>query len=137
MTKECNKCKAILPIERFSPHRNSHLSTCKSCRNSLMRDRLKNNPLARSHHLKLVSSRKEKLRQELDELKNRPCLDCGGTFPPECMDFDHVSGIKLDKVSTLFTHHSRDKVKTELQKCELVCANCHRIRTKRRAKVKE
>ena len=63
------------------------------------------------------------------ELKNHPCMDCGGTFPPECMDFDHVRGEKVCGVG-LLVEDTTGKLDAEIAKCDLVCANCHRIRTK-------
>lgn len=73
-----------------------------------------------------------------DNLKAHPCMDCGGTFPPECMDFDHVRGNKLEEISVL----ARSSVPLEIlllevMKCDLVCANCHRTRTKQRRSKKE
>ena len=64
-------------------------------------------------------------------LKDKPCVDCGGKFPPECMDFDHVRGEKLFSVMMRLTA-SKVRLETEIAKCDLVCANCHRIRTKKR-----
>jgi hypothetical protein len=72
-----------------------------------------------------------KKTQFLAELKDRPCLDCGGKFPPECMDFDHVRGEKLFGVGTGVTK-GYATILAEIEKCEIVCANCHRIRTKSR-----
>lgn len=62
------------------------------------------------------------------ELKARPCTDCGQTFPNCAMEFDHVRGEKL------FSLHSAgprtvESLMAEIAKCDLVCANCHRIRT--------
>lgn len=71
-------------------------------------------------------------RSALAELKSGPCLDCGLTFPAECMDFDHVIEGKVDRVSQLAWNGPWDLVLEEIKKCELVCANCHRIRTKNR-----
>lgn len=68
----------------------------------------------------------------LDGLKNVPCQDCGGRFPPECMDFDHVRGEKLFGIGANVSKVPLAKLMAEIEKCELVCANCHRIRTKRR-----
>jgi hypothetical protein len=49
------------------------------------------------------------------------------------MDFDHVSGKKENNVGTMVAHGwNRDRVLAEIAKCDLVCANCHRIRTKKR-----
>jgi hypothetical protein len=43
------------------------------------------------------------------------------------MDFDHVTGIKIRNVSAMLS--SESAMMTEIAKCELVCGNCHRIRT--------
>lgn len=62
--------------------------------------------------------------------ESSPCKDCGRKFMSCVMDFDHVSGEKIDNVSTLMAKKSSwKKIKEEISKCELVCANCHRIRT--------
>lgn len=74
---------------------------------------------------------KQSKQEQLNALKSGPCADCGGSFPPECMDFDHVRGEKIAGVSQLLTR-SRHKAVAEIAKCELVCSNCHRIRTKAR-----
>lgn len=69
----------------------------------------------------------------VNDLKNNPCLDCGGSFPLECMDFDHVRGVKVAGISALVGRaKSMELVIAEVAKCELVCANCHRIRTRKR-----
>ena len=70
-----------------------------------------------------------KNRKIIDAIKNGPCVDCGNTFPPCAMDFDH-RGNKLDSVSRLVSNgFSINKIMEEIAKCDLVCANCHRIRT--------
>lgn len=62
-----------------------------------------------------------------------PCTDCGHTFPACVMDFDHVSGEKVNNIGTMVAHGwSKEKILKEMAKCELVCANCHRIRTWKR-----
>jgi hypothetical protein len=75
--------------------------------------------------------RYERRRAYIESLKANPCADCGGTFPPECMDFDHL-GDKFKNLARLMSY-SLERIKEELAKCELVCANCHRIRTRKRA----
>lgn len=65
-------------------------------------------------------------------MKAGPCFDCGKCFPPECMDFDHVRGEKVGDVGQLFIAVSIEALIDEIEKCDLVCANCHRIRTKKR-----
>lgn len=69
----------------------------------------------------------------VDSVKQHPCMDCGGTFPTECMDLDHVQGDKVDSVSRLISlSRPMEEIQAEVAKCELVCANCHRIRTRKR-----
>ena len=67
-------------------------------------------------------------RAWLDKLKSMPCTDCGREFPPCAMDFDHVTGKKSLNIGQAFKC-SKEKVIAEIAKCELVCANCHRVRT--------
>ena len=71
-------------------------------------------------------------RALIDALKSKPCMDCGGSFQPVCMDFDHRQGTaKVDGVSKLILC-SLERLQEEIAKCDLVCSNCHRIRTKNR-----
>ena len=74
------------------------------------------------------------LKSWMLELKAAPCADCRATFPACCMDFDHRDGTaKLYNVGSMFAHHySVDLINAEIAKCDLVCANCHRIRTRDR-----
>jgi hypothetical protein len=82
-------------------------STCKACK-----------------YEKTVGRNKEIIRLA----KDRPCADCGGRFPVAAMDFDHVRGVKLYNVGMMLTR-SVVALLDEIAKCEIVCANCHRIRT--------
>jgi len=67
------------------------------------------------------------LRRYLDSIKTeRGCVDCGFSGHPSALDFDHVDGEKLLLVSSC---KSRAQADAEIAKCEVRCANCHRIRT--------
>jgi len=69
----------------------------------------------------------------LRDLRRVPCADCGDTFAPYVMEFDHKQpGTKSFGFSAAGSV-SRDRLLTELSKCEVVCANCHRARTYARA----
>jgi hypothetical protein len=69
--------------------------------------------------------------EKLNELKRSlgPCIDCGETFHPCAMDFDHVNDDKVAGVSSLVQTASWQKVLAEIAKCDFVCSNCHRVRT--------
>lgn len=83
--------------------------------------------------IKLDSARRR--RQTVREFVNafktaNPCVDCGGRFPAPAMQFDHVEDNKTANVSHLVTRgYALEIVVAEIEKCELVCANCHSIRT--------
>ncbi len=71
----------------------------------------------------------------VESLKRASCVDCRTGFPSECMDFDHVPerGKKVAGISRMVQGtYSMVTLQVELKKCDLVCANCHRIRTARR-----
>jgi hypothetical protein len=88
-------------------------------------------------HYYLASNRKvvKRYREFVCWIKEGvPCGDCGKYYPAPCMDFDHVRGEKLGDVSRLLSRVSLHLIAEELLKCELVCANCHRLRTVRRAR---
>lgn len=64
-----------------------------------------------------------------------PCHDCGEVFPVWVMHWDHLPEFeKLDEISVMVGSRTRDAILAELKKCELVCANCHVLRTVRRAR---
>lgn len=71
-----------------------------------------------------------KKQQYIREQKIRPCMDCKKKYPYYVMEFDH----KRDKVFMLSNGHkfSWDNIKKEIKKCDVICANCHRIRTHKR-----
>ena len=56
------------------------------------------------------------------------CSDCGYDERPEALDFDHVRGLKLFSLGN-GAYTSIENVIDESEKCEVVCANCHRVRT--------
>lgn len=64
--------------------------------------------------------------------KRIPCHDCGKTYPPVIMEFDHVPerGPKLGNITGI---RSKEKALIEIAKCDVVCPTCHRIRTVTRA----
>jgi hypothetical protein len=65
----------------------------------------------------------------IEAKKGKPCTDCGGYFPTCCIEWDHVPerGPKLFNLGR--ADYAMEKVLAEIAKCDLVCANCHAIRT--------
>lgn len=69
--------------------------------------------------------RTEKLRL----LKDAPCTDCKQKFPTVCMQWDHLGKQTKFKNLSRMTQYKFERCLEEIEKCELVCANCHAIRT--------
>jgi hypothetical protein len=59
------------------------------------------------------------------------CVDCHQAFPSCVFDFDHLRDKKF-KIAQRLAQSSFAKLTEEVDKCDLVCANCHRIRTQER-----
>ncbi|MEI6316201.1 MAG: hypothetical protein WCO65_00535 [bacterium] len=94
-------------------------------------------PQNKDKHIKYVTNLKRSISNFILIYKNdKQCLDCGfkGSICPQVLEFDHLRNKKFE--IAMFTKHtlSLDKVKKEIEKCDLVCANCHRIRTFKRRK---
>lgn len=75
--------------------------------------------------------RRNKIRKYLQELKEiTPCIDCGINYPYYVMDFDHRPEDGKDfNIASFSKHHTFEDVRKEVNKCDIVCANCHRGRT--------
>lgn len=82
-----------------------------------------------------VTKREKELRKYLNSLKMVPCKDCGRSFHPVCMDFDHRDPReKKSCVSLMPRGVAQGWIKmadfvSEIRKCDVVCSNCHRLRT--------
>lgn len=72
--------------------------------------------------------RRENLRK-INEIKSQPCNDCGESYPYYVMQFDHIGDDKVANVSRLLRTRGWPAIEAEIAKCEVVCANCHAVRT--------
>ena len=73
---------------------------------------------------------RNKITKYIQEYKsNKSCADCKENYPYWIMEFDHLSN-KEFTISQFRKHMiSLDKIKEEIEKCEVVCGNCHKNRT--------
>lgn len=72
-------------------------------------------------------------RAFLDEIKlSKGCIDCGYNKHPEALDFDHKDGKnKAFDVGARFGTATIERLMAEIEKCEIRCANCHRVKTRK------
>jgi len=124
------------PIDEFPylTKRNRHLSKCRECKRSYDRrywSGTKELRLARkqSNFAKLRMRNTEYI---LNILKTNPCASCGES-DPIVLDFDHLDpSTKIENVSNLVgSGCSLRRIKEEVKKCQILCANCHRRKTAR------
>lgn len=102
MGGRATRCKCGTPIQNGG--------YCKVCRSAYAKAR--------------IAERQELFKQ----LKDVPCADCGERYPHFVMDFDHVRGEKYMNVGQM-KMAKLERILEEVAKCDVVCANCHRIRT--------
>lgn len=117
--KKCCKCD--------NPRRNKTSTYCKSCHNEYQKAFYKKNPRSISESSKRNHDR---IREFVKESKNIPCVDCKIKYPYYVMDFDHVRGDKKFILAVAASkYRSIKSIQEEIDKCEVVCSNCHRERT--------
>lgn len=131
MKKKCIKCKKVKNLEDFALNKtrsDGRHNQCKKCKNQYNKDNYLKN---KSKIIDSNKRRKEKVKQFIiDYKKGKKCVDCGIEYASYVMDFDHVRGKKLFSIGhSAFHCCSIEKIKKEIKKCEIRCANCHRIRT--------
>src|SRR5437879_2447702 len=133
--KRCTRCGSSKPLEEFPINRSrkdGRHGWCLLCQRTYLQGHYERNrgyylTKARIRNDLVVKSTRELIRR----LKNVPCSDCGKCYPPWVMEFDHVRGDKLFNISTSLGSRSRSALLAEIEKCEVVSANCHRDRTYR------
>lgn len=116
--KQCTQCQIEKPLDEFykqvqkgknGQSWNCRDSMCISCRSLY------------------ASERRRNVKEQAVKYLGGICKDCKKRFPPYVYDFHHLDPNKKDfsigKQAKKF-----DSIKAELEKCILLCANCHRIR---------
>ena len=130
--RTCIKCDNTFELEYFpfvngpkAPKRYRG-GTCRRCCTA----RAKASPSALAWASSKAAELVAQKRDLVNQLKSASCTDCGETYPPVVMDFDHVRGTKEHGIAQMVAQlWSVDRLMEELAKCDLVCANCHRLRT--------
>jgi len=110
-SKKCPSCNQEKPISEFHKRKNKRPgSWCKSCMT------------------KQAVARQRKYKEMAIEYKGGACISCGFAKYAGSLDFHHVDPKQKDAgVSKLTRSPMTDKIQHELDKCVLLCANCHRM----------
>lgn len=125
--RQCKLCQRVLPLEQFYKNPGStggRLARCKPC--------------VVARYAKSVTRRRNELLAYVQGIKlERGCADCGYREHAAALDFDHLPGFeKKHRLATMSSGATKAKIDAEIAKCEVVCANCHRVRTAGRRSVR-
>lgn len=128
--KVCGKCKVDKELEDFNKNssRPDGLQTiCRTCSNERSaKHYAENKQDYRDSKKKSVQILRE---YTLSFLLEHTCIDCPES-DPVCLDFDHVSGNKVRNIADMIhAGVALKNLKTEMEKCVVRCANCHRKKT--------
>lgn len=137
--KICGVCKLEKLESEFATKKtgkSGHITLqwqCKSCHSLYRKEHYQQNKTKYLKKARTWGNAKKASTREflLKYYKAHPCTDCGESNPV-VLEFDHVNGTKVNNVSEMHGH-STTKLLKEIEKCEVVCANCHRIRTANRS----
>ena len=102
---------------------------CRSCHAEYRREHYLAN---RRRYIDRAIALKQKLRLErtlllIEYFAEHPCVDCGED-DPVVLEFDHTDEKSFDVCAKLIDFTWK-RILEEIEKCEVVCANCHRRRT--------
>lgn len=130
--KTCNTCHQPKDESEFdfrSKKDKIRRTKCKSCCRDYTRTHYENNKSDYIQRAKIFSKKQFSTnRMNLWEwFQGKSCVDCGNT-DRRVFEFDHKYD-KSDCVSNLLQRCSWSTILKEIQKCDIRCANCHRIKT--------
>lgn len=129
-SKICCKCKLDLPISEFAIKNSGESkvsSDCKSCHRIMRREKYKSNP---SPDIDRNKARRCELILWLKELKSKlACIRCGFDKHPSALHFHHKDPSQKEAsiARAIRLGWSKNKFILEINKCDVLCANCHAI----------
>jgi hypothetical protein len=129
--KLCKCCGYLYPLTEFHKHgqtRDKRNTYCKVCANQRARDNHHANKGARNQKRQVLYRATIPQRKiKAVAYKGGACQNCGGVFLPCQYDFHHLDPSTKDYNPSQAMNQSEEVMYRELDKCMLVCANCHRL----------
>lgn len=126
--KICNDCKEEKDEEEFTwrhKSRGVRQAICKGCQKIRRRLHYLTNS---EYEIKRNSAYRRKQSDRLQEYKSTlSCIMCGESENC-CLDFHHINpSTKIDAVQKMARRNMKwEKVQQEIDKCVVLCSNCHR-----------
>lgn len=131
MEKLCGRCGHVKALDEFYRRGRGHQAWCKVCSHDYTTEHYQVN---KAHRMRQARRWMNDFERWYASLKDgKPCADCGQSFHRAAMQWDHLPGTSKHRpLAELCRTGNAKKVMEEIAKCELVCANCHAVRTFRR-----
>lgn len=134
--KRCGRCGQLKPKSDFGWKDKTQTrltSYCRPCVRANSKEHYEANKAAyfRRNRLNRKQIRARNIEKLVAYLKEHPCVDCGMS-DVRVLEFDHLRD-KTFEISRKLSDLSWEGLLLEIAKCDVVCANCHRRRTARRA----
>jgi hypothetical protein len=133
MKFRCGRCGEMKPLAEFNSRSGKRSSYCTLCQRKVSREHYRKNRARYVERARLRTRREQKKRMEWlhSYFKEHPCVDCGET-DIMVLEFDHLRDKSFD-IGHELRNVSWVRVLEEIAKCDVVCGNCHRRRTARKA----
>lgn len=136
LTKTCTMCGEVKPLSAFrarSRNRDGRTCECAECYRRRDRELYARSPNRRKtirDRADLVRDQSRRLVREY--LATHPCVDCGES-DVQVLEFDHRGeDPKLFDISkAVLSGFASGSIFSEIAKCDVRCANCHRRKTRR------
>ena len=121
VTKKCYMCGHTKPTTDFykaSGRKDGLQTQCKEC------------------SMLYKKGKRDVIREKINQYKLQAgCVDCGYDKHPHALELDHLPDSEKFRAigAMLSQYYTWEAIQKEMEKCEVVCANCHRIRTATRS----
>ena len=131
MRYTCSVCKKLRQDDEFNWRNKAKGIRSKYCRYCQREFSQKHYRTRKSRYLERNERRRLIHAQIIRDAKSLPCADCHVEYPFYVMEFDHVRGKKREELARMATL-GISTILSEIDKCDVVCSNCHKERTWRR-----
>ncbi len=127
----CSNCKEEKDISQFNKAKNTktgYQSWCRICKNKKENEWYHS---SEEHRKKRKIQTLERIRENKRKIINYfggACKDCKQEYHPSVYDLHHRNPEEKDNNFKSMLHWSWSKIEKEIEKCDLLCSNCHRIR---------
>lgn len=123
-TQKCRHCKKQKPLNDFSIKKGEPTTLCLNCKREYQKKWYENN---KEKTIKRLKRNEKRIKDWYRDYKESLSCEICGESESCCLQFHHKNGLEKENNIGHMVHrcNSIDKIKKEMAKCQVVCANCH------------